>query len=156
MNPQFAPAFEGLAQAYSLAPETQKRAVNAGIEAMKLDPTTHVYAINLIHLLVNDNRDDDARKLAQNLLEKTKSAEEAQAARELLAQISEHERWMAERKKESEEAAAKKARPSVVMSAPSTTQNVAASSTASQWIWRRYWLQKAWYAAWTVHISPRL
>ena len=130
INPQFAPAFEGLAQAYSLAPETQKQAVNAGIQAMKLDPTTHVYAINLIHLLVNDNRDGDARKLAQNLLEKTKSPEEAQTARELLAQISEHERWVAERKKESEEAAANKARPSVVMSAPSTTQNVVASSTA--------------------------
>jgi len=130
INPQFAPAFEGLAQAYSLAPETQKQAVNAGIQAMKLDPTTHVYAINLIHLLVNDNRDGDARKLAQNLLEKTKVPEEAETARELLAQISEHERWVAERKRESEEAAANKARSSVVMSAPSTTQNVVASSTA--------------------------
>jgi len=130
MNPQFAPAFEGLAQAYSLAPETQKRAVNAGIEAMKLDPTTHIYAINLIHLLVNDNRDDDARKLAQNLLEKTKVPEEAETARELLKQISEHERWVAERKKESAEVAANKARPSVVTSAPATTQNVVASSTA--------------------------
>jgi len=130
MNPQFAPAFEGLAQAYSLAPETQKRAVNAGIEAVKLDPTTHVYAINLIHLLVNDNRDGDARKLAQNLLEKTKVPEEAETARALLEQIKEHERWVAARKKESEEAAANRARPSVVTSAPATAQNVVASSKA--------------------------
>src|SRR5258708_2911896 len=130
INPQFAPAFEGLAQAYSLAPETQKRAVNAGIEAVKLDPTTHVYAINLIHLLVNDNRDGDARKLAQNLLEKTKVPEEAETARALLEQIKEHERWVAARKKESEEAAANRARPSVVTSAPATAQNVVASSKA--------------------------
>ena len=128
INPQFAPAFEGLAQAYSLAPETQKQAVNAGIQAMKLDPTIHVYTINLIHLLMNDNRDDDARKLAQNLLEKTKAPEEAETARALLEQIKEHERWVAERKKESEEAAANPATPTMVVSAPVTTQNVAASS----------------------------
>jgi len=128
INPQFAPAFEGLAQAYSLAPETQKQAVNAGIQAMKLDPTTHVYAINLIHLLLNDNRDDDARKLAQNLLEKTKVPEEAETARALLEQIKDHERWVAARKKESEEAAANPGTPTMVVSAPGTTQNVAASS----------------------------
>jgi Flp pilus assembly protein TadD len=128
MNPQFAPAFEGLAQAYSLAPETQKQAVNAGIQAMKLDPTTHVYAINLIHLLLNDNRDDDARKLAQNLLEKTKVPEEAETARALLEQINGHERWVAARKKESEEATANPVTPTMVVSAPGATQNVAASS----------------------------
>jgi len=127
INPQFAPAFEGLAQAYSLAPETQKLAVNAGIQAMKLDPTTHVYAINLIHLLLNDNRDADARKLAQNLLEKTKVPEEAETAQALLEQIKGHERWVAARRKESEEAA-NPATPTMVVSAPGTTQNVATSS----------------------------
>src|SRR5258708_29511240 len=63
INPQFAPAFEGLAQAYSLAPETQKQAVNAGIQAMNLYPTTHIYPINPIHLLLYENRHDDTRKL---------------------------------------------------------------------------------------------
>ncbi len=81
-------------------------------------------------MLVNDNRDADARKLAQNLLEKTKVPEEAETARELLAQISEHERWVAERKKESEEAA-NMARTTMVASAPAATKAVAASSTAS-------------------------
>ena len=130
INPQFAPAFEGLAQAYSLTPATQKQAVNAGIQALKLDPTTHVYVINLVHLLMNDNRDGDARKLAQNLLEKTRSPEEAQTARELLKQISEHEQWVAQRKKESEEAAANAAKTTAVVSAPAT-QTVAASSSAT-------------------------
>src|SRR6266481_6332749 len=98
---------------------------------MKLDPTTHVYTINLIHLLLNDNRDADARKLAQNLLEKTKSPEEAETARALLEQIKEHERWVAARRKESEEAADNTARPTVAVSGPVTTQNVAASSPAT-------------------------
>jgi tetratricopeptide (TPR) repeat protein len=130
MNPQFAPAFEGLAQAYSLTPETQKQAVNAGIQAVKLDPTTHVYIINLVHLLVNDNRDGEARKLAQNLLEKTKSAEEAQAARELLAQISEHERWVAERKKEAEQAATTIQRSEAGNTPAAMPKTVAVASTA--------------------------
>ena len=130
LNPQFAPAFEGLAQAYSLSPETQKQAVNAGIQAVKLDPTTHVYTINLIHLLVNGNRDEDARKLAQSLLEKTKSLEEAQTARDLLKQIKEHEEWVALRKKELE-AAANAPATSTGASAPAAVQKVAASSTAA-------------------------
>jgi len=130
INPQFAAAFEGLAQAYSLRPETQRQAVNAGIQAVKLDPATHVYTINLIHLLMNDNRDADARKLAQNLLEKTKSPEEAQTARELLKQIQDHEEWVAQRKKELE-AAANAPMPTMVVSAPTPVQTAAASGTAS-------------------------
>jgi len=51
-----------LAQATRLLPNAEAR-VNAGIQAVKLDPTTHVYIINLVHLLVNDNRDGEARKL---------------------------------------------------------------------------------------------
>jgi tetratricopeptide (TPR) repeat protein len=130
INPRYSPAFEGLAQAYSLAPETQKQAVSAGIQALKLDPTTHVYAINLIHLLMNDNRDADARKLAQNLLEKTKVPEEAQTARELLRQISEHEQWVAQRQKELQEAA-NTAKTTAVVSAQATAQTVAASSSSA-------------------------
>ena len=130
INPQFAPAFEGLALAYSLTPETRKQAVNAGIQAAKLDPTTHVYVINLIDLLLNDNRDADARQLAQKLLEKTKSPEEAQTARELLKQIGEREKWLAQRRRDLE-SAANGARASVVVSPPATGQTVRASSAAT-------------------------
>jgi hypothetical protein len=97
---------------------------------VKLDPTTHAYAINLIHLLMNDNRDEDARKLAQNLLEKTRSPEEAQTARELLKQIKDHEEWVALRKKELE-ASANAPATSMAVSAPAAVQTVAASSAAA-------------------------
>jgi tetratricopeptide (TPR) repeat protein len=136
MNPQFPPAFEGLAQAYSLTPETQKQAVEAGIRAAKLDPTNHVYAINLIQLLLNDNRDGDARKLALRLLNQTTSPQEAQTARDLLARITEHEQWIAKRKMQAElavkmetEAAANSTSQTLGASAPVEAQTTTVSST---------------------------
>jgi Flp pilus assembly protein TadD len=97
MNPQFAPAFEGLAQAYSFAPETQKQAVDAGIHAAKLDPTARAYAINVVYLLLNNNQDADAKQLAQRILEKAKSPAELQAARDLLERVKEHEQFVLQR-----------------------------------------------------------
>jgi tetratricopeptide (TPR) repeat protein len=135
INPQFAPAFEGLAQAYSLSPKTQEQAVQAGIQAAKLDPTNRAYPINLIHLLVNDNRDAEARQLAQRLLEKATSPEETQTARELLARITEHEEWGANRKMQMEAAAkmdaeaANPASQNIVASAPAEAHTTVVSST---------------------------
>lgn len=93
INPQFAPAFEGLAQAYSTAPEMQKQALDAGLRALQLEPATHAYAINLLSLLLNADRDADARQLAQRILDKAASPEEAQEARALLDRIKEREQW---------------------------------------------------------------
>jgi tetratricopeptide (TPR) repeat protein len=97
INPQFAPAFEGLAQTYAYSPETQKQAVDAGIRAAKLDPTTRAYAVNVVYLLLNNNQDADAKQLAQRILAKAKSPEEIQTARDLLARVTEHERWVLQR-----------------------------------------------------------
>lgn len=125
-NPQFAPAFEGLAQAYSAAPETQKQALDAGIRAVQLEPATHAYAINLIYLLLNANRDADARQLAQRLLDKAASPEEAQEARALLGRIKEHEQWAAQMKAQAE-AAAKV----TIKTAAATSAAAAQAATAS-------------------------
>jgi Flp pilus assembly protein TadD len=119
INPQFAPAFEGLAQAYSAAPQTQKQALDAGIRAVQLEPATHAYAINLIYLLLNTNRDADARQLAQRLLDKAASPEAAQEARALLGRIKEHEQWAAQMKAQAEAAANE------------TTKTAAATSAAA-------------------------
>jgi tetratricopeptide (TPR) repeat protein len=129
INPQFAPAFEGLAQAYSASPETQKQALEAGFRAVKLEPTTHAYAINLIYLLLNANRDADARQLAQRLVEKASSPQESQTARELLERVKEHEQWVAERKAESD-AAANPTTTTAMANAPAVAQTKTASSTA--------------------------
>jgi Flp pilus assembly protein TadD len=122
INPQFAPAFEGLAHAYSGSPETQKQAVAAGIQAVRLEPTEHVYAINLINLLLTANHDAEARTMAQRLLEKAASPQEAQIAQALLERIKQHELWAAERKAQAEAAA-------VAASAPA---QAAASKPAAQ------------------------
>ena len=116
INAGFAPAFEGLAQAYSLSPETQKQAVQAGIQAAKLEPANHAYATNLVYLLLNNDRVADARQLAQRLLEKAASAQEKQMAQELLNRIKEREQWAQERKSQIE--AAENAAPKTVVSAP--------------------------------------
>jgi tetratricopeptide (TPR) repeat protein len=117
INPQFAPAFEGLAQAYSAAPGTQKQAVEAGIRAVQLEPATHAYAINLAYLLVNANRDADARQMAQRILEKAASPEEAQEARALLEHVKEHEQWVAQIKAQSDASASTTSK-AAVASAP--------------------------------------
>ena len=126
INPQFAPAFEGLAQAYSVSPETQKQALDAGLRALQLEPATHVYAINLVSLLLNADRDADARQLAQRILDKAASPEEAQEARALLDRIKEREQW-SEQMKARAEAAAKVTSEKAVASAP-TAQPVTSSS----------------------------
>jgi len=105
INPQFAPAFEGLAQAYSAAPGTQKQAVEAGIRAVQLEPATHAYAINLAYLLLNANRDAEARQMGQRILEKAASPGEAQTARDLLERVKEHEQWVAQIKAQSDASA---------------------------------------------------
>jgi Flp pilus assembly protein TadD len=127
INPQFAPAFEGLAQAYSTAPETQKQALDAGIRAVQLEPATHVYAINLVNLLLNADRDEDARQMAQRILDKAASLEEAQEARALLERIKEHEQWAAQMKAQAE-AAARLTSKTAVATAPAA-QPVTNSST---------------------------
>jgi tetratricopeptide (TPR) repeat protein len=127
INPQFAPAFEGLAQAYSASPETQKQALEAGLHAVKLEPATRAYAVNLVYLLLTNNRNADARQLAQRLLEKAASPEESQTARELLERIEEHERWVVQRKTQPK-TAANPGSQTAVANAPASTQTITASS----------------------------
>ncbi len=128
INPQFAPAFEGLAQAYSAGPETQKQALEAGIHAVKLEPATHAYAINLVYLLLNANRDAEARQMAQRILEKAASPEEAQTARGLLERIKEHEQWAAQMKVESDAAASTTSK---VANAPAAAPSTSSSTSST-------------------------
>jgi Flp pilus assembly protein TadD len=118
MNPQFAPAFEGLAQAYSTSPDTQKQALEAGMQAVRLEPATHAYAINLVYLLLNANRDAEARQMAQRLLDKAASPEEKLTAQGLLNRVKEHEQWV-ERKAQ------------IAAAADATTKTAEVSASAS-------------------------
>ncbi len=97
LNPQFAPAFEALAQAYSHSADMQKQAVSTGIKAVQLDPAEFSYAINLAYLLLNNRRFAEARTMAQRVLTASVSQGEKVAARNLLDQIGQAEEWAANR-----------------------------------------------------------
>lgn len=97
LNPQFAPAFGGLSQAYARFPELQKEAVNAAIKAVQLDPGQHVYAINLTYLLLNSARYPEARTMAQRLLAAARSSGEKEVANNLLSNIQQAETWAAKK-----------------------------------------------------------
>jgi tetratricopeptide (TPR) repeat protein len=129
INPQFAPAFEGLAQAYSTAPETQKQALDAGIRAVQLEPATHVYAINLVNLLLNAGREEEARQLAQRILDTAASLEEAQEVGALLNRIKEREQWTAQMKARAE--VATNVAPKTTAAATSAAPQPATASTTS-------------------------
>jgi Flp pilus assembly protein TadD len=124
LNPQFAPAFEGIARAYASSPETSKDAVGPAIQAVKLDPGEHAYTINLIYVLLNNDRTADARELTKRLVSKAASPAEAQTAKDLLQRIEEHERWAA--RKAEMEAAALNAKAKARASNPSEPANTVA------------------------------
>ena len=128
INIRFAPAFEGLAQAYSLSPETQQEAVQAGIQAAKLEPTVRAYDFNLVYLLLNNDRIADAEHLAQRLVEKAASPDEKQTSQELLNRIKERQQWVQERKARIEAAANEVGKTSTV-DAPPTAEPDTTSST---------------------------
>ena len=129
INARFAPAFEGLAQAYSLSPETQKLAVDAGIQAVRLEPTERRYAVNLVYLLLNNDRAAEAKQLAKRLLERATSAEEKNTAQELLNHIQEREEWV-QRMKAQPAVAANYASQAVDVSATGETAPPSATKTA--------------------------
>jgi tetratricopeptide (TPR) repeat protein len=95
LNPQFAPAFDMLAYAYSSSPESLSKALKASVTAAKLSPSTHEYVFHLIHLLISNNQTADARTLAQRVSAGAATPEERSTAESLLSQIAEHEKWMA-------------------------------------------------------------
>ena len=105
INPKFAPAFEAIARAHAASPETVSQALEPAIQAVKLEPAEHAYAINLIFVLLNNDRTADARQMTKRLMSKANSPQELQTARDLLQRIEEHERWAAERKAQMEAAA---------------------------------------------------
>lgn len=95
MNPQFAAAFEALAHVYTETGEMQK-AVSPAFQAVKLEPYWRPYRVNFAYVLMNNNRDADARIVAQQLLKAATTPEETNTAQEVLSRVAEHEQWAAQ------------------------------------------------------------
>jgi tetratricopeptide (TPR) repeat protein len=103
LNPQYAPTFEALTQAYSRSADTQEKALEAARMAVKLDPDLRSYKFALAYvLLLNNGRAADAGVVAQKLLASATSAEETQSARKLIDTIDEERQWQKESGEEAE------------------------------------------------------
>jgi Flp pilus assembly protein TadD len=97
LNPEFAPAYEALSQAYLRSPDTQVQAVNAAIKAVQLDPGQLAYAINLAYLLLNNSRFSEARIMAKRILAAATNTGEKEVANNMLQHIQQAEERAAQR-----------------------------------------------------------
>jgi len=67
LNPNFAPAYDALARALRNSPNQLANAVNAELQAVKLDSSNVGYAMNFTFLLLAANRDVDAAAMADKI-----------------------------------------------------------------------------------------
>jgi len=91
LNPNFAPTFEALANVYATYPDKQKAAVNAMIQAMKLDPTDLHYAVHLTHLLLSDNSVAQAKIMADKIAAAAATPQEREMAQSMLRLVAERQ-----------------------------------------------------------------
>jgi tetratricopeptide (TPR) repeat protein len=91
LNPQYAPTYEALTQAYSRSANTQAKALAAARTALKLDPDSRSYNFSLAYVLLNNGRVAEAREVAQKVLASASSTEETAAAYRLLNTIDEEQ-----------------------------------------------------------------
>jgi tetratricopeptide (TPR) repeat protein len=93
LNPQYAPTFEALTQAYSRSGETKEKALEAARKAAELDPEARTYQFALAYMLLNNGKAAEAGDVAQKLLATASSDDEVQPARRLMATIEEEKEW---------------------------------------------------------------
>jgi tetratricopeptide (TPR) repeat protein len=93
LNPVFAPTFEALTQAYSRSAETQGKALAAAEMAVKLDPESRSYRMNLAYTLLNNGKTSQARAVAEKLEVTAGSEDEKRSARSVLEAIADEEEW---------------------------------------------------------------
>jgi tetratricopeptide (TPR) repeat protein len=90
-NPEYAPAYYWLSLLYAQSAKTQSQAIAAATRATELDPLQIAYLVNLGHLLVSNNRDAEARRLAEKVQKAAHTAPERKMAQGLLDQMRDHE-----------------------------------------------------------------
>ncbi len=93
LNPNFAPTFEALTQAYARSAETQGKALEAAEKAVKLDAESRSYRVNLAYTLLNNGKTEQARAVAEKLAATSTSKDDERSARSVLDAISDEEDW---------------------------------------------------------------
>ena len=90
LNPNFAPTFEAFANLYSMYPDKQKAAVSAAIQAVTLDPGELGYAMHLTTLLLNNNRDAEAKIMANRILANAETPAERHMGESMVQLVANH------------------------------------------------------------------
>ena len=133
MNPQFAAAYAALASVYSMQPETQDKAIQAGVKAVKLEPGNLNYAINYGYVLLNAGKVEDAKILIPRIQQAAKTPQDKVGADMLAAALQSRENYekqqaefAARAKREAEEEAAERKTPT----ATSGTATLGASASS--------------------------
>ena len=93
LNPEFAPAYSALAAADQFSPDKQTQAINAAVQAVKLDPTTLYYAVQLTYLLMNNNRVPEARTMASRITAAARTPQDKEMAESLQLRLNERQQW---------------------------------------------------------------
>ncbi len=90
LNPIFAPADDLLSQIYAMSPADQKEAIHFAILAVRHKPGDFQYAFHLTQLLLNNNRDSEARIVADSVAVDAYTPEEKEMARQLVDRVANH------------------------------------------------------------------
>jgi hypothetical protein len=90
INPVFAPADDLLSQTYAASPTTQKEAIHFELLAVRNRPGEIQYAYRLAQLLLNNNRDTEAKTVADGIAIDAYTPPEKMMAQQLLARIADH------------------------------------------------------------------
>jgi tetratricopeptide (TPR) repeat protein len=93
MNPDFAPAYDALANALGRPGQDQTKAINAAIQATKLEPANLAYSIHLTFLLLNANREAEAKTMAKRIENAASTPQEKIMAEQMIQTIEERARW---------------------------------------------------------------
>jgi hypothetical protein len=90
LNSLFAPAYDLLSQTYATSPETQKEAISNAILAVRARPGELEYAFRLTELLLNNDRDVEAKTLADSISKAAYTSSEREMAGDLVARVANH------------------------------------------------------------------
>jgi Tfp pilus assembly protein PilF len=96
LNPNFAPAYANLASLYSMRREAQEKALSAARRASELEPGTIAYSVTLGYVLMNMNRNDEARALAARLVAAANTPAEISSAKAFQENVETRLRFQAQ------------------------------------------------------------
>src|SRR5579859_6579404 len=93
MNPDFAPAYDALASALGRPGQDQTKAINAAIQATKLEPANLAYSIHLTYLLLNANREAEAKTMVNRIQSAASTPQEKMMANQMMQAIEARANW---------------------------------------------------------------